>query len=206
MIKLYGRRTSINVQKVLWALTELDLEFEWFDPDGVFGTIDVPGYDALNPNMRVPTLDDDGLILRQSNAIVRHLCRTRSKGDLYPTNEPELAEAEVWMDWQITEVQTTITPVFWALVRTPPETWDLDAIKAGTVKLNATFEIMEAMIGARDYVAGPRFTMGDIPVGAAVYRYMNMDIERPSLPRVEAYFERMKERPAYQTAIMIPLA
>lgn len=168
MLKFYGRRTSINVQKALWALTELDLEFEWFDADGVFGAIDVPDYQSLNPNMRIPTLVDGDLILRQSNSIVRHLCRTHSPGDLYPGDEATLARAEVWMDWQITELQAVITPVFWGLVRTPPEERDLAAIKAGTVKLNDTFQVLEALIGDAGYVAGERFTMGDIPIGAGV--------------------------------------
>ena len=204
MLKFYGRRSSINVQKALWALKEMELEFEWFDPDGVFGTIDVPDYQTLNPNMRIPTLVDGDLVLRQSNAIVRYLCRQHSLGHLYPSDAGELAVADVWMDWQNTELQATITPVFWGLVRAFPDTPDPDVMAANIGKLNATMGIMEAMFGGGDYVAGANFTMGDIPTGAGVYRYMALDIERPSLPRTEAYYHRLQERPAYREAIMTP--
>jgi glutathione S-transferase len=205
MLKFYGRRSSINVQKALWTLTELDLEFKWFDPDGTFGTIDVPDYQTLNPNMRVPTLVDGDLILRQSNAIVRYLCRKHSQGDLHPSDAGDLAIADVWMDWQNTELQATITPVFWGLIRAFPNTPDPDVMAANIEKLNATFKIMEAMFGEGAYITGDKFTMGDIPVGAGVYRYMALDIEHPSLPRTEAYYARLQERPAYRDAIMTPL-
>lgn len=205
MLKFYGRRSSINVQKALWALTELGLEFEWFDPDGTFGTIEVPDYQSLNPNMRVPTLVDGDLTLRQSNAIVRYLCRKHSHGDLYPDDASELAIADVWMDWQNTELQATITPVFWGLIRSFPNTPDPEVMAANIEKLNASMVIMEAMFGEGDYVAGDHFTMGDIPTGAGVYRYMTLDIVRPALPRTEAYYARLTERPAYRKAIMTPL-
>lgn len=205
MLKFYGRRSSINVQKALWALTELDLQFEWFDADGTFGTIGVRDYQTLNPNMRVPTLVDGDLVLRQSNAIVRYLCRKHSQGDLYPDDPGQVAIADVWMDWQNTELQATITPVFWGLIRSFPNTPDPDVMTTNIEKLNASMVIMEAMFGAGDYVAGDRFTMGDIPTGAGVYRYMALDIDRPALPRTEAYYARLQERPAYLEAIMTPL-
>ena len=205
MLKLYGRRSSINVQKALWTLAELGLEFEWFDPDGTFGTIDVSDYKILNPNMRIPTLMDGDLVLRQSNAIVRYLCHKFSDGDLYPTDPGALATADVWMDWQNTELQATITPVFWGLVRAHPNTLEPGLIAANIEKLNATMEIMEAMFGGGNYVNGDTFTMGDIPPGAGVYRYMALDIARPALPKVEAYYARLQERPAYRKAVMTPL-
>ena len=127
MINLYGRRNSINVQKVSWALCELNLDFKWHDEHGKFGTVNVENYEKLNPQLIVPTLDHNGYIVTQSNAIVRYLYRKHTI--VYKiSNEDDIANAEQWMEFQTTDLQLNMTPVFWGLVRNPPEDRDQELI------------------------------------------------------------------------------
>ena len=205
--QLYGRRTSINVQKALWALREVGVDFDWQEADSPVGWADNPEYRKLNPNARVPTLLVDGQIIRQSNVIVRYLASTYSRGTLWPEDSIVRAHADEWMDWQQTELYQNLTPVFWGLVRTPPEKRDMKAIAASVEKLNGNFRVLDGHLAqGHKYVAGNTFTMGDIPPGAALYRYMAMPLERPSLPHVEAYYKRLQERLAYRSDIMISLS
>ncbi|MDA9817116.1 glutathione S-transferase N-terminal domain-containing protein [Alphaproteobacteria bacterium] len=140
MINLYGRRNSINVQKVSWALCELNLDFIWHDEHGKFGTVNVENYENLNPQLIVPTLDHKGSIIKQSNAIVRYLYRKYT--DVYETSKDEdIAIAESWMEFQTTDLQLNMTPVFWGLVRNPPEDRDQELIDKNIILLNKKFEI-----------------------------------------------------------------
>lgn len=203
---LYGRRTSINVQKALWALHETGVAFEWKESDTPIGWADNPDYRKINPNARVPSLVVDGHIIRQSNVIVRYLAFTHSRGTLWPEDPVVRAQSDEWMDWQQTELSQNLTPVFWGLIRTAPEKRDVAAIAAGIERLNGNFRVLEGHLAGRKFVAGGSFTMGDIAAAASVYRYMAMPIERPSLPNVEGYYKRMQERPHYRTDVMIPLS
>ena len=204
---LYGRRTSINVQKALWALRELDLPFDWVEADSAIGWPSNPDYlQNLNPNGRVPTLVVDGTILHQSNVIVRYLAYTYGRGSLWPEDAMVRAQSDVWMDWQQTECYQNLTPVFWGLIRTPPEKRDMVQLKAQIEKLHDNFRVLDRALKGKKYVAGDDFTMGDIPAGAALYRYMAMELDRPSMPDLETYYERLQERPVYRSDIMIPLS
>src|SRR5207248_11359982 len=113
MLKILGRKTSSNVQKVLWCCDELGIAFEREDVGGPYGRNNTPEYLALNPNGLVPTIDDDGFILRESNAIVRYLCAKHGIGKLCPTDLQRRADADRWMDWQ----QTTLGPPMGILFR-----------------------------------------------------------------------------------------
>ena len=206
MLKIYGRESSSNVQKAMWAVGELGLEHQRIDQKGVFGSIDTPEYRKLNPWARIPTLEHDGIVIRQSNTIVRYLCAKYAKGSLWPEDLVERAEAESWMDWQITENQTHMVPVFWNLIRTKPEDRDEAAIAKGVEGLNQDFTILNDHLADRKYVVGEHFTMGDIPPGVSAFRYLNLEIERPSLPNLEAWYERLTHREAYRKHVMLPLA
>ena len=140
MIQLYGRRNSINVQKVSWALCELNIEFKWHDEHGKFGTVNVENYEKLNPQLIVPSLDHNGTIINQSNSIVRYLYRKYT--DVYELSKAEdIAIAEQWMEFQATDLQLNMTPIFWGLVRNPPEDRDQELIDKNIVLLNKKFEI-----------------------------------------------------------------
>lgn len=205
MLKLWGRNTSINVQKAAWAVAETGLAFERVDVGGPYGGNREPSYLAMNPNGLVPVLQDDDLVLWESNAIVRYIAATHAKG-LWIEDPAERALADRWMDWQATTMNQAMTPVFWGLIRTPAEQRDKKAIDAGIAKLHELFGILDAHLADRDYVAGARFTMGDIPVGAACYRYHALPIDRPGLSRLEAWYGRLQDRAAYREQVMIPIA
>ena len=145
MIQLYGRRNSINVQKVSWALCELNLEFKWHDEHGKFGKVDVENYEKINPQLIVPTLDHKGSIINQSNAIVRYLYRKYT--DIYEISKDEdIAIAESWMEFQTTDLQLNMTPIFWGLVRNRPEDRDQELIDKNIILLNEKFEIFDKFL------------------------------------------------------------
>jgi glutathione S-transferase len=206
MLKIWGRTNSINVQKVLWAVNELKIPYERVDAGLQFGVVDEPFYRRMNPNGRVPTIDDDGFILWESNAIVRYLSAKHGAGTLWPNDPRQRADSDRWMDWTSSTIAPPIFPVFWGLIRTPPEKRDGKAIEEGTRKLNAAFELLEQSLEGRDYVAGAALTIGDIPVGVYVYRWSALPIVRPMLPKVQAYYQRLQQRAPFKNHVMLPLS
>lgn len=204
MLKILGRKNSSNVQKVLWACHELGVTFEREDVGGPFGRNQEPEYLALNPNGRVPTIIEDGFVLWESNAIVRYLAMKHG-GALLPGELRERALAEQWMEWQQTAVSPAITPVFWGLVRTPPAERDERAIARARDALEASMIILDARLGASEYVAGPRFSMGDIPLGVMVYRWYEMDIPRQPLSHLKRWYDLLAARRGFQQHVMIGL-
>ena len=206
MLRILGRDTSSNVQKVLWAAGELGLDFEREDIGGAFGGNDTPEYLALNPNGYVPTLIDGDYTLWESNSIVRYLAATHGAGTLWPTDPRVRGSAERWMDWQIATLSPTMVTVFRGLVRTPPEERDMAAIAAARDRTARLFAMLDAALGGSEYVAGDSFTVGDIPVGIAAYRWYHLDIEREDYANLERWYGRLTERPAYREHIMKPLA
>ena len=206
MRKILGRNTSSNVQKVLWASAELELDFEREDIGGSFGGNDQPDYLALNPNGLVPTLIEDDFVLWESNSIVRYLASVHGSGSLWPTGARVRASAERWMDWQVTALSPVMVPVFRALVRTPEAERDHGQIAAARDRLAAAFAILDAALAGSAYVAGPAFTMGDIPVGIATYRWFHLDIEREDYANLRRWYELLTERAGYREHIMKPLA
>jgi glutathione S-transferase len=205
MLRIWGRTSSINVQKVMWAVGELGLDHERIDAGGAFGGLDTDEFGERNPNRRVPTLEDDGLVMWESNACVRYLAARYDVGVLWPEDPAARARADMWMDWQQTTLVPDMTVVFWGLIRTPEGKRDLGAIDAAARRLGATWRVLETQLAGRRFVAGDQLTIGDIPVGAGCYRYLNLPIERPSLPNLEAWYERLKQHHAYREHVMLPL-
>ena len=206
MLKLWGRINSINVQKVLWALEELNVSYERTDAGMQFGVVNEPFYRKMNPNGRVPTIDDDGFVLWESNAIVRYLSSKHGAGTLWPNDPKQRADSDRWMDWATSTVAPAMTPVFWGLIRTPPEKRNMATIEADAEKIAQAFQVLEQALDGRDYVCGKSFTMGDIPLGTFVYRWYALAVKRPTLARVEAYYEGLKQRPAFKKHVMLPLS
>ena len=208
MIKIWGRNTSSNVQKAMWAVGELGLEHTRIDVGGAFGKNKEPPYLAMNPNGLVPTLEeDDGFLLWESNSIVRYLAGKHDKnGVLEPKDAKQRALASQWMDWQLSVIGPAITPVFWGLVRTPPEKRDAKAIAAGKEKTIAAAKIMDAQLGKTAFLAGPNFSYGDIPVGIMIYRYMQLIPERPPTPNLDRWYGAISNRKAFKEQVgSVPL-
>jgi glutathione S-transferase len=205
MLKIWGRNNSINVQKVMWAVGELGLPHERIDAGGAFGGLDSADYGVLNANRRVPTIEDDGVVVWESNACVRYLAARYGAGGLWPEDPAVRACADMWMDWQQTTLLPDMTTVFWGLVRTPEAERDHAAIKAAAARLGDLWRRLDDHLAKRRFVAGDSFTMGDIPVGAACYRYCQLAIERPRLGAIEAWYERLQQREPYRMHVMLPL-
>jgi glutathione S-transferase len=200
MIKIWGRNTSSNVQKAMWAVGELRLEHERIDIGGSFGMNKEPKYLAMNPNGLVPTLEEeDGFLLWESNSICRYLGGKYDKtGALEPKDAHARALASQWMDWQLSVLGPAITPVFWGLIRTPPEKRDMNAIKAGAEKTVAAMKILDAQLGKTAFIAGAAFSYGDIPVGIMCYRYVQLVPDRPKTPNLDRWYGAISSRQAFK--------
>jgi glutathione S-transferase len=209
MIKIWGRNTSSNVQKAMWAVGELKLEHTRIDVGGAFGKNKEPPYLAMNPNGLVPTLEeDDGFTLWESNSIVRYLAGKHDKnGVLEPKDAKQRALASQWMDWQLSVVAPAIHGAFWGLIRTPADKRDLAAIKTSQEKLTTAMQILDAQLGKTAYVAGPAFSYGDIPVGVMCYRYRQLVPGRPATPNLDRWYDAIAKRKAFQDHVgSIPLS
>jgi len=204
MLRIWGRVNSVNVKKAMWCVAELGLEHERIDAGMQHGVVNTPEYRKINPTGLVPTIDDDGFTLWESHTIVRYLSAKHAAGTLWPTDLKARADAERWMDWAFT-FQGAMRNVFWGLIRTPPEKRDASAIEEGKKKTLALLPILEQTLAHQPYVAGRELTMGDIPIGCEVQRYMRVPIERPPFPAVQAWFERLRQRPAFVTHVDLPL-
>lgn len=205
MLKIWGRTNSVNVQKVMWAVTELGLEHERVDAGGQFGGLDTEAYGAMNPNRKVPTLQDGDLVLWESNTIVRYLAARHGSGSLWPADPAARARVERWMDWQLAAIGPDMTTVFWGLIRTPEDKRDQAGIDAACQRLEPLWQVVDQALARRPFLDSDTLTMGDIPVGAMTHRYLNLPIERPALPNLEAYYARLGERPGYRAHVMLPV-
>lgn len=206
MLKILGRNSSSNVQKILWVCAEFGLGNEREDIGGSFGGNDRPDYLAMNPNGLVPTIIDDGFVLWESNTIVRYLAAKHPAGNLYPTDLQQCSIAQQWMDWQQTTVAPAIRPLFWALIRTPLEKRDHAEIANARDRLAGVMRTLDDRLSRSEYVAGDNFTVGDIPLGIMAYRWFNLDIEREEMGHLVRWYESLSVRPAFQEHVMIGMA
>ncbi len=204
-IEVFSRRNASNVLPVMWTIGELGLPHIRHDVGGSFGGTDISDYLAMNPNGRIPTIRDGHFVLWESNAIVRYLCRRYDKGNiLLPETEEGYALADQWMDWHKTTLYPPYIDLVWALVRTEPAVRDRGRIAALLAGTEDALAVLEGRLAQSSHVAGDRLTMADIPLGALVHRYLNLEIERTPLPRIDAWYRRLAERPAFAEHVMFP--
>jgi glutathione S-transferase len=203
MLKVWGRRNSINVQKVMWAIGELGLAHEHIDAGGPFGGLDTDEFGAMNPNRRVPVIDDDGTVVWESHAIIRYLAARYGAGSLWPEDAGVRARSDMWTDWVLGTLEPAFFGVFWNLYRTPEDQRNWNLIRQGIARSAILFQLLDRHLGAQAFIAGNTLTMGDIPAGAQLYRYFELEIDRPSLPNVEVWYARLQEREAYRTHVMV---
>lgn len=195
MLKISGRLSSVNVQKVVWCCDELGLAYERVDVGGSFGGNNTPEYLAKNPNGLVPVIEEDDFVLYESNAIVRYLAAKHSTGRLWPADPRARADVDRWMEWQSTGYTPAMLQAFWGLVRTPPEKRDGAAIEASRVKGEKHSAILDAHLRGREFVAGDAFSPADIVVGCAAHRWLGLPIEREPRPDLERWYAMLKSRP-----------
>lgn len=201
---LWGRLSSANVQKTVWALEELGLAYDHVPLGGRFGGNDKPEYLAMNPNGLVPTLRDGDLTIWESHAIVRYLAATYGAGTLFPEHPRERAVVDQWTDWTATTFQPAWIEVFWLVVRTPVEKHDSDeAIGKAIAATGKCLAMMDARLAQVPFLGGDRLTYADIVAGVAMYRWTTMEIERPAVPNVETWHARLNGRAAFRKAVNV---
>ena len=204
MLRIWGRISSVNVQKVVWCCDELGIPYERIDAGGAFGVNDTPEYLAKNPNGLVPVIDDDGFVLYESNAIVRYLC-AKHPGPLWPAEPRARADVDRWMEWQSTGYTPAMTQVFWQLVRTPAEKRDAAVIEASRVKSEKHCAVLDAHLRERNYVAGDSFSAADIVIGCAAHRWLHLPLAREPRPDLERWYATLKSRPASRQVTSLAL-
>jgi len=205
MIRVLGRANSINVQKVMWCAAELGLDVDRIDIGLEFGGNDTPEYLAKNPNGLIPVLEDGDVTVWESHSIVRYLADKYGAGNWSPSTPAERALNSQWMDWFLTVMAPPLGPLFRTLIRTPEAERDMNAVATHAAALAKAFAILDGALAGRDFIGGAEPSTGDIPVGCAVYRWYNLDVEHPPLANVEAWYERLKTRAPYQAHVMMPL-
>lgn len=206
MLKIWGRATSSNVQKVMWAIAELGVVHERVDVGGRFGQLDTPAYGDMNPNRLVPTLQDGNLTMWESNACVRYIAAQYGSGTLWPADAKARARNDMWMDWAITTLAPEMGPVFTGLVRTAPAKRNAQTIADAAKRLGERYAIVDRELAAKPFLTGSDLSIGDIVIGGGLYRYNTLEIARPKLANLEAYYQRLTQRPAYAKHVMVDYA
>jgi glutathione S-transferase len=202
MIKIWGRNTSANVQKVMWAIGEIGLPHERIDIGGPFGGNHEAAYLAINPNGLVPTLqEDDGFLLWESNSIVRYLAGKHRATVLEPADLRARGRASAWMDWQLSVLGPAIFQAFWGLIRTPPEKRNHAVIEESKKRTTEAVAILDAELGKSAFLAGDAFSYGDIPPAVMANRYRQLVPERPAFPNFERWYAAIAARPAYKDQV-----
>lgn len=205
MLKVWGRKTSSNVQAVMWCIAELGLEYERFDVGHRFGGTDTDDFYALNPNRTVPVLrDGDDPAIWETGAILRYLCNRYGASPFWPEDLVARTQVDKWAEWAKLNIAVGFTvPIFWRVVRTAPLQRDPDAIDAAVDALGVKLQIAERRLSENSFLAGPDLTLADIQFGHLLFRYFDIDIERPAFPAVETYYQNLTQNPHYAEHVMV---
>ncbi|MFK5998826.1 MAG: glutathione S-transferase family protein [Rhodobacterales bacterium] len=205
MLKVWGRKTSSNVQALMWCIGELELEYERYDTGHIYGGTDTAGFKAMNPNQTIPVLQDGtNDPLWETGAILRYLATRYANDAFWPTELLARSNVDKWAEWSKLNIAMNFTsPIFWCAVRTAPKDQDHAAIQNAVKSLENNLLIADQQLTTSDYLAGSNLTVADIQLGHVLFRYYDIEIERATFPALEAYYDRLKNRPAYQTHVMI---
>jgi len=197
LLKIWGREDSLSVQKVMWCIRELGVTFEHIPAGRQYGLLDQDWYLRMNPNGTIPTIDDDGFTLWESNAIIKYLCAKYSPGDFSPLEPHEYADADRWMSWQGTELWPPMRQLLLGLVRTESDRRDQKRIAELVATVTKHWKVLNGRLERRQFIMGDRLTMVEFAFGAHVYRLFTYPIDRPELPHLAAWYNRLCERPHY---------
>ncbi|MDX7989304.1 glutathione S-transferase family protein [Xenorhabdus sp. 12] len=206
MLTIWGRKNSANVKKVLWCLEELNVPYQQVDVGGKFGKLNDAEYLQMNPNAVIPCLQEDDFILWESNAIVRYIAAKYGKDTLYPAALQERASVEKWMDWGICNLFPPIKQFMINFVRTPAEQRDPNVISQSMAEIEKLLKIIDDTLNHQIYLSGSKFGMADIALAPLVYLWLNVDLERPSFPNLERWYQLLTTRPAFQKIVMIEIS
>jgi glutathione S-transferase len=203
MLKVWGRRSSANVQKVMWLVGELKLAHEHIPAGGPYGLTNEPKFRAMNPNGLVPVIEDDGLVMWESNAILRYLAATYGKDKFWFADAKARAPIDQWEEWAATTFQPNMIGLFVSHWRTPENQRNPNVIRNFLQRSEKDLRLLDAELAKRPYIAGDAFSLADIAAGTHLYRYYTMGTPYPSLPNIEAWYKRLQERAAYREHVMI---
>ena len=201
MLTIWGRLNSHNVKKVAWFVDEIGLPYVRHDVGGKFGMS--ADYLAKNPNRLIPTIEDGDVTLWESNAILRYLA-ARYAPALWPIDPAERAQGDKWMDWQFSFADAQ-RDAFLQLVRIPPEQRDGQLLTASAAASGAAMRILDRTLAVQPWLSGVSFGVADVPMGVYAHSFFTLDMERPDVPHVRAWYDRLRTRPAYVQSVMIPL-
>lgn len=205
MLEIWGRDNAANVRKVVWGCEELGLAYRRIDIGGRFGGARDPDYLALNPNGLVPTIRDGDFVLWESHAILRYLAAGPGGRALYPEESKARGLVDQWLDWQAIHQAATVRD-FGKLFRPGAPTPAGEVLAAARSGIEGVFALLEAELTKRPYIAGEQFTLADIPIALGAARWFGLPVERPALPAVTAWFEKVTARPPYRAVATTPLA
>jgi glutathione S-transferase len=205
MLSIWGRKTSSNVQALMWCVGELGLAYQRHDVGHVHGGLDAPEFLAMNPNGTIPVLrDGGGPPLWETGAVLRYLCNRYGADPFWPSDFAARADVDMWAEWAKLNVTLGFTmPIFWRVVRTAPAAINGPAVREATAALAKHFNIAEARLAHTSFLCGDHLTLADIQFGHVLYRYFDIPIERPSHPVLRAYYARLTERAAYREHVMV---
>jgi glutathione S-transferase len=206
-ITIWGRANSVNVQKVLWCLHELDLAYERIDAGMAFGRNAEADYLSMNPNGRVPTLVEGDFVLWESNSVMRYLALAHLPDTpIYPQAPKIRAGVDRWLDWTLSTVQPVDRPVFWAMVRTPPAQRDMVAIQKDVDAEAKVWKIADERLATQRYFEGDQFTLADIAIGAFARRWFGVEgVSKPKLAHLARWFAEIADRPGFQKFVAPPM-
>jgi glutathione S-transferase len=204
-LRIWGRMSSINVQKVVWTARELGLAFERIDAGGAFGGNRTPEYLRMNPNGKIPLIDDDGFVLWESNAIVRYLAARHGAGTLWPNDLRQRADADRWMDWQATELTPAMRNAFMQLIRTAAEARSPALVGESNAATEALMAILDEHLAGRHFLCAQQFTVADVAVGASVHRWFGLPQPHAPRPNVQGWYRRLMTRPAVAGVLTLPI-
>lgn len=206
MLKIWGRQSSSNVQKVLWTCQELGIAYERIDAGGPFGGLETASYRLLNPNGLVPTIEDGDFILWESHAIIRYLAAGDIQDRLFPKTLARQARAKIdqWMDWAMVGLGLSLRNLFILLKPQAPSPTSAQ-IESTNAPVSRLFTILNAHLEGSEYVGGGAFTLADIACGISAHRWMSLRVERPSLPALELWYATIAKRPGFEVIKKIPM-
>jgi glutathione S-transferase len=207
MLKIYGRASSVNVQRLLWAVDELGIPYERFNRGGKYGGIDGAEFGSMNPHRKIPTIDDGGVVVWESNAIIRYLASKHGPSSLWPDDPAQRAQADQWMDWSQSTLSADFYDLFFRAVRTPPSKKDKERIADAALKAGQHYTLLDRWLTHRKYMLGEDLSLADIAIGVTLHRYFKLLVEAqlpvPEQGALRAWYQRLAERPAYSRHVMV---
>ena len=205
MLKIWGRMTSINVQKVAWCVDELGIAHERIDAGREFGHNTTAEYLAKNPNGLIPMIEDDDFVLWESNAIVRYLAAKHGLGTLCPADAQQRASADRWMDWQATTFNIPIGACFTQLIRTPEAQRDMKLVETNRPIAEKRLAMLDAILARSEYLNGDTFTMADIPAGLSARRWRALPLEKAEHANINRWLATLAARPGAKQSFAVPV-